>query len=348
MWDWLKLSGVTARQGVSETGCEVKKLGRAAFVGGATNGNFSVAAMDFISGDWGGAYEDSAPITARKMWAFTGFGFVALTANLTLAAPQNVSTALAQRRLENVSPLAANGDGVTTDATDSPLPSGTHAFNNVSWLHHDATLYLIGNFAGLQNTGPASLVVRNELASGAWSQIASDGPTAPVSEEMLLTYVDHGVSPAGASLAYAVAPAVAAGDAAAAAAQIRATTTIVSNCAAVQALLSAGQHPTLFVAAYVAGVGVAGPRSWTLSGISVPCLLLVSESDGRVVFSASDPSRASLSVSFVIDRSIAALVAGGPGSSPFETDTVQCVQSGGNTRVTITLAATGATTSGTC
>ena len=376
VWDWSRLPGTTNRAGV--LGTKVKQQGLTSFVGGLATASSStnssgvaMSVMDYQSANFGAG--DEGGVSARKAWFFLPTGTVALSHNITgMAAPAaEIVTTLEQSLLAN--PGGDMGGGSTVSigggsaGAPTVVPPGNSSVPAGHWVHHDGKVYTPIETPASGAAAPWKL--ETGVRSGSWMAInegldnATDGET--VSLPVFLLEASHGPAPAGVSFAYAVLPGVGtASGASAAVASFHASTKVVANDAAAQAVLAtpAVGEDVLMIVAWPAAVttvvdsGKPGLKV-TMPGPTKGGLLTVKLGASGAVFSAADPTNGSGggSLTFTIDKSLEELQATTlhRDAAASEIGPVSCKKAAaaGSTVVTVTLpngTAAGSTVSGHC
>lgn len=185
-WDWYLLPGTTAAYGADPLTCDTASVfGNNSFVGGVSDGNIGVAAMQ---------YTDPTSVSANttewnKGWFFFDNQYVVVGNNIRTNTNDALYSVLDQRKL--------NGSVYTSADAKTPVPTNkTTNYTNSQWLWHDNIGYVF-----LNNTAP-TLSVSPSQQSGNWSSIAID--TTVVTMDVFKSYITHSNSTASqpSSLAY--------------------------------------------------------------------------------------------------------------------------------------------------
>lgn len=263
VWDWQRVPGITGEQMDWADKGRVGGTGETAFAGGASDGDYGVAAMDFRRG----------ALSARKAWFFFDDAIVCLGAGLACSSANPVLTSVNQCLL--------NGP-VTVSGRAEPLGPGAHDLPAPGWAHHDRVGYVF----------PTAGSIRIEAGNrtGRWSDIGF-GSDKATSLDVFDLWIDHGPQPAGAEYVYMVYPDV---DAAAFAARMDADDfAVLSNTPAAQAAL---HKPSGIVqAAFYEPGSVTGPDGWTLR-VDKPCLVLLRAGETPPRAAVSNPVNEPLDV----------------------------------------------------
>jgi chondroitin AC lyase len=276
VWDWRKVPGTTVEQRSEPLDPnQVRSLGQTSFVGGVSDGEYGLAAMELARG----------PLTAKKAWFYFDDEFVCLGAGITCASTNPVCTSVNQ--------CLRSGD-VSAAGWTLPLANGEHTMDGVRWVEHDSVVYSF----------PANtrLKLKLGLQTGRWSEIGPSG-TAPISKEVFNLWIDHGPNVDGGVYQYTVLPGARGAQAGRALHQVK----VVSNTPELQAV----QHEDLklLAAAFRQPGKLAAGRGWTIS-VDQPCLTLLQDTADGARLSVSNPENRPLTVNIRLDRKLS-----GPGCS---------------------------------
>jgi chondroitin AC lyase len=182
VWDWRRLPGTTCRQ---DQGSLVPNgnacRGRSNFVGGLSDGEHGIAAMEYIRDG----------LRARKAWFFLDHAVVCLGAGIDCDAPEAVLTSINQCVLSG---------RVTVCENQQPreLEKGRHSLNGLKWVHHDGIGYIF--------VDPTTATVCAQTQQGNWRQVHSRESARPVERDVFSLWIDHDSKPHGARYAYIVVP----------------------------------------------------------------------------------------------------------------------------------------------
>lgn len=178
--DWARLPGITVERRPNAASSYYGK-GRRAFVGGATDGDRGVAAMELAPYD--------ASLQARKSWVFFRDAIVFLASGIAASSGYPVETIVEQRPLRGAYPLIVDG-----------VPAGAAAAGGaVRW----AAAERIGWFFPT----PQTVRFAAETRSGSWSDLGT-AASGQVTREILTIRLEHGVAPADESAAWVVVPGI--------------------------------------------------------------------------------------------------------------------------------------------
>ena len=205
LWNWRCLPGTTVEDG--NPPLEWKNLrtqGVRPFVGGVSDGDYGLAAMDFARGPLTGerlryhrAHRINAAavtLTARKAWFFFDREMVCLGAGITGKTGRPVSTTLNQCRL----------NGKVTASEGVQLGAEGAVFSGPAWIHHDGIGYL------LSEGGRANLETKEK--TGSWESINQSRPGTTITEPVFNLWLDHGKKPREERYVYHILPDVDAAD----------------------------------------------------------------------------------------------------------------------------------------
>ena len=182
VWDWRRLPGTTCRQDQGSLAPNSKACrGRSSFVGGLSDGEHGIAAMEYIRDG----------LRARKVWFFLDQAVVCLGAGIDCNQPETVLTSVNQCALNGPVTVCANHN-------TSALQKGTHSFEDLEWVHHDGIGYVL-----LQ---PGTATVWAQPQTGNWHRIHSHESARSVERDVFSLWTDHGNRPRDARYAYVVFP----------------------------------------------------------------------------------------------------------------------------------------------
>ncbi|KAG8875399.1 hypothetical protein FRB98_007817 [Tulasnella sp. 332] len=188
-WDWSLIPGITTDYQVTPLSCgAVGVSGKRAFVGGASNGDIGVAAMDYIN-----------PLTGkfayRKAWFFFEDDLEHVTVSgIVSNSSAHVYSALDQKRYSG--PVYVNGKQL-------PIHTGRNTTGATS-LWHSQIGYVFDNSALDGGLNQLSVSVANR--SGSWSAIGISAVTGSPTEELFTALLQHPATNLPAPLAYSVYP----------------------------------------------------------------------------------------------------------------------------------------------
>ena len=188
VFDWMKIPGTTVLQkpGIPGPGSIVKR-GLTDFAGGASDGEYGVAAFDFSS--------PHDPVKAKKAWFMFDNEIVCLGNSIESSSDYAVATAINQCLLN---------DKVTyqTNKTISDLNKGEHSLKDVGWVYHDKIAYYFPE--------PSNISISNVAATGSWYDInrQSRSPRERITKETFKLWFDHGSTPRMGTYEYIVIPGI--------------------------------------------------------------------------------------------------------------------------------------------
>ena len=171
LWDWSKLPGVTGDGSVEQK--EKRVTNMAEFVGGLSDGEYGVAAMELVRQGIGG----------KKSWFFVDGLVVALGAGISSTLDGEITTSLDQRIYRSKAAVQESGD-VVYDLLYS---------TKAAW--HDSI--------GYRSLDGEPFYVQVQKRNGNWKEIGTskEQENAPV----MSLWRSHGVRPKDAGYAYSVA-----------------------------------------------------------------------------------------------------------------------------------------------
>ena len=185
VWDWQRLPGTTCVQSDRSLVPNSKVCrGRSDFVGGVTDGQRGLAAMEYIRDD----------LRARKAWFFLEEGIMCLGAGIDDDGSDPVLTSINQSVL----------NGPVTLSTGRQMSVGESLTDRLTWVHHDGMGYAF--------LTPTSVTVRGRTQKGDWHRVHHRETRTAVERAVFSLWIDHGAGPHDARYAYAVYPDVTAGE----------------------------------------------------------------------------------------------------------------------------------------
>ncbi len=201
LWNWRAIPGTTVEEGnPSFAWKNLRTQGVRAFVGGVSDGEYGVAAMDFARGPETGAWvygrkarrinAKAVTLTARKAWFFFDRQAVCLGSGITGKSGKPVRTTLNQCRL----------NGAVSVSENAKLAAKGGSVSGPAWIHHDGFGYLI--------PGQARIQVERLKKSGNWEDINKSRPGRTISDSVFNLYLDHGKAPTGADYCYHIVPGI--------------------------------------------------------------------------------------------------------------------------------------------
>lgn len=222
-WDWRKIPGTTVVQVDSFPHWkDMVEKGMTSFVGGVSDGEYGAAAFDFRSPHSG--------LKAHKTWFFFDDEIACLGAGITADATQPVVTTVNQSLLHG--PVWVNGA--------RSAEAGEQVLQAPLWVNHDSIGYV------LLDTGRVG--IQQGESTGTWRSISHQDHATdePVTQNLFMLAVDHGIRPQGATYAYIVLPA--AGERETDAYMKQRPVNVVSNTPSLQAVshLRLGVHYAVF------------------------------------------------------------------------------------------------------
>jgi len=255
LWDWTRIPGTTATQ---ETPTFSESTQTTTFVGGVSNGQCGVAAMDL----------SKQSLTAKKSWFMFDNETVCLGAGITSTNANNVNTTLAQSLLHGT--VTVDGTAIST-VTDM-------AYTAVKWVFHDNVSYVFPQATNIK--------VSNSARTNMWSILNTSQPTTPVTNSVFNVWMSHGIKPANASYSYIIVPDIVLADVPGYSNNL--PIKILSNTSSLQAVTQSVQKLTGAVF-YVIG-NLVIDAGLTVS-VDQPCALLIDQSKDSIEITVSDPGQ---------------------------------------------------------
>jgi chondroitin AC lyase len=264
VWDWRKLPGATCRETQEPLpyGRGLPTRGSTAFVGGVSDGQVGVAAMEV----------DKAGVQARKAWFFLPDGWVALGAGIAGKTDDPLTTSLNQCLFKSDVLLLREGWAEV-------LAGERWRGKDLEGVHHDGVGYY------LLAAQPA--VVSAAPQRGAWTEIqerATD--TGTVTQDVFSLWIEHGPRPTEGAYTYRVVPRLSADEFVTYPDQN--PVSILANSAHLQAVLSSGN--ALAQAVFYAPGRLELDKSLTIEA-DIPCLLMLRQTAEGLDLSIADPTQ---------------------------------------------------------
>jgi chondroitin AC lyase len=194
VYDWQKVSGATIMQKPQHHveksyggNMPVQMDGLTDYVGGVDNGLYGAVAYDFKS--------PHDLLEAKKSWFFFDNEYVCLGSGIKSNSSLPAYSTINQAHLR--------GDVTFSQGGRTEVASGgTRDLENVKWVHHDRTGYLLPE--------PATVNLSNIAKQGRWSDISATKTASDelVTLDVFLLGINHGNSPGNGSYQYIVVPGV--------------------------------------------------------------------------------------------------------------------------------------------
>lgn len=289
LWDWHYIGGVTAEVDTPLVPCEGSSFNirKTAFVGGCSDGNYGVAAMDTATHN----------LTGHRAWFFFDRAIIGVGAGLNDPTPASVATTLASKLLpvgQMVHVKYSNGSIV-------PLQDGSYSFpasskQALDWLHAGSIGYIPSFTTGDAAAGDASVGVKFGTVTGDWQSITT-AYSGNVTERVITTWLEHGSNLSNASFSYAIVPNVTYNSSFDALPYV-----CLTNTADIQGLADpvVGVTEVVF---WEAGTWTCGASSSTVPALvtaSIPGLVVVKITDTTASVTVSNPTLLSASINVTI------------------------------------------------
>ena len=255
VWDWALLPGVTSPHvEVTDYEKSESRTQQTVFVGGVSDGQYGVSAMDF----------SKQGTKAKKAWFWFDKEWVALGAGIVSSHEASIVTGINQ---------AHQNGKVMIDGKE--LNKGKQMLENPLWILHDSVGYLF----------PASepVHIKADVQQGNIQRMYGLGKDTVYAHKVFSLWFDHGLKPENKSYQYIVVPGINSKNLAKYAKKL--PVTVLSNTSKIQAVL----HEKLGITGivfYEAGEFVVG-KDLTI-GLNHPGLVLINEG----VITVSDPTAA--------------------------------------------------------
>ncbi len=265
VWDWALLPGVTQPHvEVVEYDKSESRTQNTTFVGGVSDGQYGVSAMDF----------SKQGTKAKKAWFWFDNEWVALGTGIESDHEATVVTGINQNLL--------NGK-VMIDGKQ--FNKGNHKLKNPLWILHDSIGYIF--------PGDEAINIKADVQQGNIQRIYGLGNDTVYSTEVFSLWFDHGLKPQNRSYQYIVVPGLNSDDLAGYSKKL--PLTVLSNTKKVQAVL----HDNLGITGIVfhqAGEFAVGKD--LVIGVDHPGLVLINKG----VITVSDPTAALKEITITLKR----------------------------------------------
>lgn len=265
VWDWALLPGVThPHVEVVEYDKSESRTQNTTFVGGVSDGQYGVSAMDF----------SKQGTKAKKAWFWFDNEWVALGAGIASDHEATIVTGINQTLLFGKVMI----DG-------KQFNKGNHKLKNPLWILHDSVAYLF------PEDEPVN--IKAEIRQGNMQRIYGLGKDTVYSSEVFSLWLDHGLKPQNKSYQYIVVPGINSKDLAGYAKNL--PVTVLSNSKKVQAVLH-GELEITGIVFYQAGEIAIGKD--LVVGVDHPGLVLINKG----MITVSDPTAALKEITITLKR----------------------------------------------
>jgi chondroitin AC lyase len=262
VFDWASIPGVTNDRVDTFPGQNLKNAyvyGTTDFVGGVSDGSSAAFGYDYLV----------SSVRGKKAWFQTPDALVALGSGLAFDVPRPVSTSIDQRWSRGAVTLGV-GSSRSTLTTDSV------ASRAMGWIHHDSVGYWFPR--------PESLTIGATIRTGTWKSVDTQFTDTLSRGKVFFARVEHGRKSDSTGYVYAIVPGISADSMQRWVA--RKPIEVVVNTKKVQAIRQGTWRGMVFHAGdtvtFGDGLRVAVDR---------PCVLLRSEVEGGIVWTAAAPDR---------------------------------------------------------
>lgn len=272
--DWNQIPGVTAEQKQQNLSPGSRSsMGATSFVGGVSDGLYGASVFDY----------NFRGVSGKKAWFCFDDEIVCLGAGITGTGANEVYTTVNQTKLY--------GD---VTASSGVQTQGSHTLTGNKWVLHDGIGYVF--------EGSETLQLENDTKTGNWKRIDRDSSSEdPVSGDVFLLSINHGIKPADASYCYTLLPETdEAGIRQYAAAP---AVEIVSNTKDIQAVYH--KNLKILQAGFYSAGSVRCANGLTLTA-DKPCVVMVTQKDGGYEVSAANPYNRATTLQVTLSGGISA------------------------------------------
>jgi chondroitin AC lyase len=274
VWDWRKLPGVTyfETNDPFPYGADVSQRGQTDFVGGVSDGQVGVTAMDWVKDE----------VVARKAYFFFEQGFVCLGAGISGDRDENVITGVNQCLL--------NGDVLVLGASLTAMGRGRMVGGDVRGVYH--------NGVGYYFLDQPKVVIRSDAQRGSWKDLEENSTRKEqIQKDVFALWMDHGERPLDDTYAYVVMPGMVRDMFESEADRL--PFTILKNTPSIQAIEFANQNLAQVVFFDAGQVQVLGGLDVT---VSAPCLLMLRRDGNQWTLSVADPTQKLTQIQVTLNR----------------------------------------------
>ncbi len=272
VWDWCRVPGVTAALESTPPSMPSWWLnyGKTSFVGGVSNGDYGVSAMDLSLNN----------IYGKKAWFFFENEVVALGAGIRSSNSSSIITSVNQTLLD--------GDVVVNNNGQSVYSSGNYTLSDPQWVYHNNVLYMF--------PGNEQVNLRNNTQSGSWYSINTTYSSSTLYQNVFSLWINHGVQPTNGTYYYTIVPGIQLNDVSSFVTNY--ADNVISNTSSIQAVENTDLKITGIVF-YQAGA-LKLRNSLTVTA-DKPCILLLDEANGQL--SASNPNQTVMNLNVTLNYS---------------------------------------------
>jgi chondroitin AC lyase len=283
IWDYRRIPGTTETQDLLVVRPDQRNFGATSFVGGLSNGDEGLAAMDFLRGElipsphytiFTGMNYEISRLTAKKSWFFSQKGMVALGAGIKHTGTKESSI------WTSINQTWSKGSVMymTPGAKDIKSLEEGAIEDKILWFHHDNIAYI--------NFEPQHfLTIQNIRQEGSWYSINQMLSKEKKEGKVFSAWISHGLDPKGSTYAYGVFPGIKSHESAK---KIRHLgITILSNTPTLQAIEEDGN--TMKAVFYSKGIKLKFKK--ILIESQSPILVMMKRKKRSLMLSVSDPTQ---------------------------------------------------------
>lgn len=180
VWDWRRIPGTTTeikelkpavyKPGYPELFDHIRYFGKALFVGGATDKESGIAAMNYLPNKY---YEK---VKAQKTWVLNKDKIYALGNSISCRGCKELVTTIDQKNAKGDVYLLFRDGRVETF-------NGVNTYNNLKGVYHDGIAYMFPS--------DQSVTVSHKVQTGNWYRINQQYSNAQVKKKVFSTWVNH-------------------------------------------------------------------------------------------------------------------------------------------------------------
>jgi chondroitin AC lyase len=273
VWDWYRPPGATVEYGSSLDPASMCYKSTKNFVGGVSDGQYGVAAIDYSKGT----------VNAKKSTFYFDNEAVCLGTGITSSTANSVLTSMNQCLLRSGVTVKDSGGTRTLAGSDWTL-------TGLQWAHQDNVGYVFPTAV----TGR----LKNQAQSGTWNYINDVYPASEIDTKNVFSlWVDHGSYVSNGSYQYVVVPEIT--STALDSYSLALPVSVRSNTTTVQAV----EHADLgVVEAVFYAAGTFTCADGMIITVDQPCIVLVRKLLNQFKVCVANPKNAALAVNVDINR----------------------------------------------
>ena len=277
LWNWRQLPGITAIQDNSSLllgpiHSKDNFLNKSAFAGGIAAGKYGLASFCL----------NHSNLKAQK--SYFCFPEMILCQGSGIYAKSN------QRTTTCINQSLLNGKIIVGDQKNNwTLPQGIHKLENISYVHHDNTLYIF-----LDNQ---SLEIYNTKVTSCWSNIFAKCSSEPVTKSIFKLLVDHKKNTSNGKYAYAILPNVKSSEISITLKQFQ--TNVIENSLRIHAVVDKSKQCCML--SFFKSGEINIPEICSLK-VDTACTMIIECNNDLLSLIISDPTQAHESIDIEISR----------------------------------------------